>query len=113
MRECNEPLTEDPPPNRPLGLAHRPRPPPEQVFQAHQTQNSQRGGRGGRNGRGGRGNSGNQRRQGQVQGVANQVTLNEEFEERAEIYAALDPSGQDQQYSIIETQVEYQGGDSH
>ena len=53
MRECNEPLTEDPPPNRPLGLAHRPRPPPEQVFQTHQTQNFQRGGRGGWNGSGG------------------------------------------------------------
>ena len=105
-------MTKDPPPNRPLGLAHRPLPPPKQVFQAHQTQNSQRGGQGGWNRRGGRGNSENQRRQGQFQGVANQVTLNDEFEERTEIYATLDPSGQDQQYSITETQVEYQGGDS-
>ena len=108
-RDCNEPLTEGPPPNRPSELAQRPLPPQEQVFQAHQTPNSQRGGRGGRNRRGGRGNPENQRRQGQVRGAANQVTLNDEFEEKAEIYAALDPSGRNQQYSVIETQVEYQG----
>ena len=39
----------------------------------------------------------------------NQVTLDDEFEERAVIYAALDPSGRNQQFSVIEAPVESLG----
>ncbi len=39
----------------------------------------------------------------------NYVYVNDEVDEQAQIYAALDPSGQNRQYSILETPGEYEG----
>ena len=39
----------------------------------------------------------------------NYVSLGEEAEEQAQIYAALDPSGRNRQYSILEAQGDYEG----
>ena len=40
---------------------------------------------------------------------ANYVSVKEEAEEQAQIYAALDPSGYNRQYSILEAQGDYEG----
>ena len=80
--------------------APRPLPPQEQVFQNCNNQRNQGGARGGgRNGGAERGGHGPQGKQGNPQAVVNQVTLDDEFEERAVIYAALDPSGRNQHSS--------------
>ena len=39
----------------------------------------------------------------------NYVSVKEEMEEQAQIYAALDPSGRNRQYSILEAQGDYEG----
>lgn len=39
----------------------------------------------------------------------NHVTITDEVEEHAQIYAALDPSGKNKQFSILEAQGDYQG----
>ena len=74
-----------------------------QLRRAHNPQQSQ-GGRG-RN-RGGRVSTGGY---GPAPARVNTITLQEESEERAEIYAALDPSGRNRQYSVMEVPVDCQG----
>ncbi|MCO5573824.1 hypothetical protein L7F22_027599 [Adiantum nelumboides] len=44
-----------------------------------------------------------------VKTVANYVTIIDEVTEQAHVYAALDPSGRNQQNSILEAQGDYQG----
>ncbi|MCO5566312.1 hypothetical protein L7F22_019989 [Adiantum nelumboides] len=44
-----------------------------------------------------------------VKTVANHVTITDEVTEQAHVYAALDPSGKNRQYSILEAQGDYQG----
>ncbi|MCO5559985.1 hypothetical protein L7F22_013589 [Adiantum nelumboides] len=44
-----------------------------------------------------------------VKTVANFVTITDEVTEQAHVYAALDPSGRNRQYSILEAQGDYQG----
>ncbi|MCO5550692.1 hypothetical protein L7F22_004182 [Adiantum nelumboides] len=44
-----------------------------------------------------------------VKTVANYLTIIDEVTEQAHVYAALDPSGRNQQYSILEAQGDYQG----
>ena len=39
----------------------------------------------------------------------NHINVKEELEEQAHIYVALDPSGQNWQYSILEAQGDYEG----
>ena len=41
--------------------------------------------------------------------TVNYVRVEEEAEERAQIYAALDPSGRNRQFSILEVQGDYEG----
>ena len=41
--------------------------------------------------------------------TANYVTITEEMEEQAHVYAALDPSGRNRQFSILEAQGDYEG----
>ncbi|MCO5610521.1 hypothetical protein L7F22_064760 [Adiantum nelumboides] len=44
-----------------------------------------------------------------VKTVANYLTITDEVTEQAHVYAALDPSGRNRQYSILEAQGDYQG----
>ncbi|MCO5586076.1 hypothetical protein L7F22_040015 [Adiantum nelumboides] len=44
-----------------------------------------------------------------VKTIANYLTITDEVTEQAHVYAALDPSGRNQQYSILEAQGDYQG----
>ncbi|MCO5556517.1 hypothetical protein L7F22_010066 [Adiantum nelumboides] len=44
-----------------------------------------------------------------VKTVANYLTLTDEVTEQIHVYAALDPSGRNRQYSILEAQGDYQG----
>ncbi|MCO5558716.1 hypothetical protein L7F22_012302 [Adiantum nelumboides] len=44
-----------------------------------------------------------------VKTVANYLTITDEVTEQAHVYAALDPSGKNLQYSILEAQGDYQG----
>ncbi|MCO5577333.1 hypothetical protein L7F22_031162 [Adiantum nelumboides] len=42
--------------------------------------------------------------------IVNYVSVKDEMEEQAQIYAALDPSGYNRQFSILEVQGDYEGG---
>ncbi|MCO5556632.1 hypothetical protein L7F22_010183 [Adiantum nelumboides] len=44
-----------------------------------------------------------------VKTVANYLTITDEVTDQAHVYAALDPSGRNRQYSILEAQGDYQG----
>ncbi|MCO5581824.1 hypothetical protein L7F22_035713 [Adiantum nelumboides] len=44
-----------------------------------------------------------------VKTVANYLMITDEVKEQAHVYAALDPSGRNRQYSILEAQGDYQG----
>lgn len=99
-RDCPEILPNNPtPPAITTGATRRPLQPQEQAFRVYQNhiqaQNAPRGGRNGRATRGGRnerGGRGGHNPRIHEHAASNQVTLTEEAEERAQIYAALDPS---------------------